>query len=103
MREVVHIPGNVLRLVQRVADKRFGRAWHFVEQELEIHREQGDLLADIVVQFAGEARTFGVLGLEQPRPEIADALVAAAQLLVAATHVLLCLPSHPSLQQQRRR
>ena len=48
----------------------------------EIDREQGDLLADIVVQFAGDARTFGVLGLEQPRPEIADALVAAAQRLL---------------------
>ena len=67
VREVVDAPGNLLRPVQRLAGERFAVGRNRAAEQLEIDREQGDLLADVVVQFAGDAGTFGVLGMQQPR------------------------------------
>ena len=45
-------------------------------QQLEIDRQQRHLLADVVVQLARNPGALGLLRIEQPRAEVADALVA---------------------------
>ena len=100
MREVVDFPGNLPRLVQRVAGQWFCAGRNRLVEELEIHRQQADLLADVVVQFAGDPRTLRVLGVEQPRPEVVDAPGTAAQRFFAAAQSIFGRSALPSLRKQ---
>ena len=56
-----------VRAVQRFARERFAVWRNGAAQQLEIDRQQRHLLADVVVQLAGDPGALGVLGVQQPR------------------------------------
>lgn len=60
----------------------------------EIYHQDGEPLADVIMQFPGDSRTLLLLRAEQPRAEIAHARVAAAESRVSV------FPLFP-LKQQR--
>src|SRR5262249_38906264 len=60
------------------------------------------LLADVVVQLAGDVRPLALLRLDQPRAEIADAIVARAQALLTVDQPLLGTAPPATLHQQAR-
>jgi hypothetical protein len=65
-------------------------------EPIEVHAEDRELLIDVVVQFTGDASTFGLLLAEQPSAKVADAVVAGAQAGLAAAQLALdTLPLRP--------
>ena len=66
MRQVVHALGEGVRAAQRGAGKPLTE----VGRPLQIRDHQRDLLAEIVVQFARDARALVLLRLDQASPEV---------------------------------
>ena len=71
-----------------------------VTQLFELDRQQRQLLADVVVQFARDARPLGFLRGDQPAGEIADPGVAAAKLRLALEDALFGLTALSSMHEQ---
>src|SRR5262249_41971613 len=87
MREIVHALRNVLcpseRALYEAVDAAAMLRLGFSPHQIEVECEQCQLLADVVVQLARDARPLRLLRAEQASAEIADPLVAGAELLRA--------------------
>src|SRR5207249_9165718 len=66
----------------------------------DVDGHERDLLADVVVQLTRDARPFGLLGPEQPPAQIADSIVACAQLCLTSTRQRLGLAALHRLNEQ---
>ena len=71
-----------------------------VAQLFELDRQQRQLLADVVVQFARDARPLGFLRGDQTAGEIADPGVAVAKFCLALEDALFGLTALPSMHEQ---
>ena len=58
-------------------------------EPIEVDGQDRELLIDVVVQFTGNAGAFRLLFAEQPSAQVADSVVAHAQLGLAATQLAL--------------
>src|SRR5258706_10113940 len=70
-------------------------------EDVEVFCQEGQFLTDLVVQVPGDPRPFNFLRAQNPRAEVAYAIVARAQIGPTFEYLLLGLtPSH-SLNEQR--
>ena len=81
VRQVAHVSGNLLSPRPCLGRKTLGVAGFGAADVVEIHGQQRELLADVVVQFACDPRTLGLLCVEQSRSEVTDPLVAGTETL----------------------
>src|SRR6516162_2031767 len=104
VREIVHALGNVLCAIecalQQTIDATTVLRLVFGTHQVEIEREQRKLLADVVVQLAGDTCALRFLRAEQAATEIANPLVAGAQFLGAVARLSFSEQSPPLLNQQ---
>ena len=103
VREIVNAgrnPGRAIRGVMGALQGVRARRVDGVTKLFELDRQQRQLLADVVVQFARDARPLGFLRGDQPAGEIADPGVAAAKLCLALEDALFGLAALPSVHQQ---
>src|SRR5215471_10356442 len=82
VRQRVHASRETLRAVARALDDAVGLPpvhWTLAAQDVEIEREQRELLAHVVVKLAGDACALGFLRDEQPSAEVAYSFVTRPQ------------------------
>ena len=84
VRQIAHVSGNLLSPRPCLGRETLGVAGIGAAYLVEIHGQQRQLLADVVVQFACDPRTLGLLCVEQSRPEVTDPLVARTQTPLAS-------------------
>src|SRR6188768_4375765 len=106
VRQVVHVLGDASSQIQRFSRLELGLLLAGSAQQLEIDRQDRELLADVIVQLARDAGAFGFLCAQQARPEVADASVTHLQVrLTSAQRVLgaaaACALNQQSCDQQR--
>ena len=95
VRQVVHVSGNLLSARPCLGGEPLGFARIGAAHLVEIHGQQRQLLADVVVQFARDPRTLGLLRVEQSRPEVADPLVARTKTVLASAQLDLGMVPSP--------
>src|SRR6188472_2543410 len=100
MREIVHARADVLSAFERFGSSGFVMAVRRPPQQLQLDRQYGQLLADVVVQLPGDAGTLLLLRLQQPPAEVADAVVTRLQRRLAPTQLLFGLSPSRSLNGQ---
>ena len=102
VRQVVHASGNLQSLCPYLGDEPPGFARIGDTHPVEIHGQQRQFLADVVVQLARDQRTLGLLRLEQSRPEVADPLVARMETVLASAQIDFGTVPSRSVNKQRR-
>src|SRR5215204_800870 len=65
-----------------------------------LQREYRQLLADVIVEFARDARALAFLSVQQPSTDVADAIIAAGEVLLTSLQLTLCLSALTRLDQQ---
>src|SRR5215203_2187289 len=65
-----------------------------------LQREHGQLLADVIVEFARDARALAFLSRQQPSTYVADAVIAAREFLLTPVQLTLRLAALMRLDQQ---
>ena len=87
VRQIMHAPGDLPRTVQRRHCRRTPTNLSGVGHQLEIDFEQRHLLADVVVEFAGNPRPFFLMRVQEASPEVPDPPVADLQLRRVRPHL----------------
>src|SRR5688572_25580426 len=86
VRQVVHVFGNLLRSRPCVGSETL-RLTGILAYLVEIHCQQRQRLADVVVEFACDPRALGLLCVEQSRSEVTDSLVARPKITLASAQL----------------
>src|SRR5580765_6976647 len=105
VREVVNALGDLPRAIQRFMQQRAGLYLEFrlgAPNDLEIDREERQLLADIVMELPGNPGSFRFLCHQQAAAQVPNAIVARPQLRLAAVNQCLRLSSSHTLDKQKR-
>ena len=85
------------------AASRCGHLQLIGTEPIELDGQDRELLIDVVVQFTRNAGAFRLLFAEQPSAQVADSVVAHAQLGLAATQLALDAPSAWSVARAGQR
>jgi hypothetical protein len=105
VRQAADVAGDVAaafeQFVKRVGDggRRTRRAQ---AQALDVHAQEHQLLAQVVVQLAGETGPLRFLGGNQPAGEMLGFLVTRTQCRFAGSQRVLCEAPPGPLHEQRR-
>src|SRR5687768_2122754 len=83
VRQIAHVFGNLLRPRPRLGRETLGVTRISAPYVVEIHGQQGQLLGDVVVQFACYPRALDLLCAEQARSEVTDPRVARTETSLA--------------------
>jgi hypothetical protein len=86
MRQVAQALHGVLGEIHHVCEHSIGLTAVLIlaTKQLELEDETPELLADVVMQFAGYARALFLLLVKQSSAKVLDPVVARAQLRLAA-------------------